>query len=291
MQYHLDTIPLWEVMERRAQCPFCALYHKNERSEVERALGGSVMEPASRIRVNERGICAEHHSQLLAQNNRLGHALLTASHCKELLKKLNRLPNGARAGLSSLWGNGGSLGQDKLPEQLRAFSEGCVICDTLASHMGRYYYTFLHLWENDGKFKALWEASPGACMPHACDLLDSAGKHLPASRQRELSASVLALLKKTLAREEKDLEYFTSSLTTATTKALGHQQKRPGADFAALARRLWGGAWEECRGFVAEGGCAFLRRVRKGNSPPIPFCGSSAFSCQRRHTPPRRSRA
>ncbi len=246
MQYHLDTIPLWEVMERRAQCPFCALYHKNERSEIERALGGSVMEPASRIQVNERGICAEHHEQLLAQNNRLGHALLTASHCKELLKKLNRLPNGAKGvGLSSLWGNGGALGQDKLPEQLRAFSEGCVICDTLAGHMDRYYYTFLHLWENDGKFKALWEASPGACMPHASDLLDSAGKHLPASRQRELSASVLALLKKTLAREEKDLEYFTRQFDYRNHKKPWGTSKNA---LERTLRRLRGGFGEEAWG-------------------------------------------
>lgn len=243
MQYHLDTIPLWEVMERRVQCPFCALYHKNEQSEVERALGGSVMEPSSRIQVNEKGICAEHHRQLLAQNNRLGHALLTGSHCKELLKKLDRLPGRSKGGaLCSLWGNGGSSSQDKVLEQLEALTQGCVICDTVRGHMDRYYYTFLHLWKTDAKFKALWEASPGPCMPHARDLLQSAREHLCASQQRELSASVLSLLKETLSREEQDLEYFTQQFDY-------RNQKRPwGTSKTALERtmrRLRGGFGEE----------------------------------------------
>ena len=26
MQYHLDTIPVWEAMEQNTACPLCALY-------------------------------------------------------------------------------------------------------------------------------------------------------------------------------------------------------------------------------------------------------------------------
>ena len=88
MQYHLDTIPVWEAMEQSTACPLCALYRRVEASEIERSLGGSVMEPDARIRVNEKGICARHHGQLFAMQNRLGHALLVDSHTKELLKKL-----------------------------------------------------------------------------------------------------------------------------------------------------------------------------------------------------------
>lgn len=58
MQYHLDTIPVWEAMEQSTACPLCALYRRVEASEIERSLGGSVMEPDARIRVNEKGICA-----------------------------------------------------------------------------------------------------------------------------------------------------------------------------------------------------------------------------------------
>ena len=53
MQYHLDTIPVWEAMEQNTACPLCALYRRVEASEIERSLGGSVMEPDARIRVND----------------------------------------------------------------------------------------------------------------------------------------------------------------------------------------------------------------------------------------------
>ena len=86
MQYHLDTIPVWEAMEQNTACPLCALYRRVEASEIERSLGGSVMEPDARIRVNEKGICARHHGQLFAMQNRLGHALLVDSHTRSCSK-------------------------------------------------------------------------------------------------------------------------------------------------------------------------------------------------------------
>mgnify|MGYP006322961003 CR=1 FL=1 len=87
MQYHLETIPVWEAMEAESPCPFCMLYSKLEANEVDRSLGGSVMEPDARIRVNETGICAHHHQLLFGMQNRLGHALLCDSHSKEILMK------------------------------------------------------------------------------------------------------------------------------------------------------------------------------------------------------------
>lgn len=64
MSYHLETIPLWEAMEADSFCPLCSLNEKCEQNEVERSLGGSVMEPDTRIRVNQHGICAHHHQLL-----------------------------------------------------------------------------------------------------------------------------------------------------------------------------------------------------------------------------------
>ena len=90
MIYHLETIPVWEAMEAETACPFCMLYQKLEQNEVERSLGGSVMEPDARIRVNETGICAHHHTLLFGMQNRLGHALLCDSHSKEILMKLHQ---------------------------------------------------------------------------------------------------------------------------------------------------------------------------------------------------------
>lgn len=210
MQYHLDTIPVWEAMELESDCPMCALYQKCEDSEIERSLGGSVMEPDARIRVNERGICAKHHQKLFQMQNRLGHALLVDSHAKELLKKTEKLSKllPPEDGRRSLFG-GGKGGLEPLISALDEMNAACVVCEDIASHMERYYYTFLHLWKKDAAFRGKWEKSRGVCLPHASELLRRAQKHLNAADQRAFAQSLLALVQATLQQDEKDLEWFT----------------------------------------------------------------------------------
>ena len=208
MQYHLDTIPVWEAMEKESACPLCALYLKCEESEIDRSLGGSVMEPNARIRVNERGICAKHHQQLFVMKNRLGHALLTDSHSKELLKKFNELDKlvpAERKGFFS--GKGDSLAP--LADALEKLSIGCVICEDIDMHMQRYLYTFVHLWKTDSAFRKKWEESKGICLPHASALLRHAQKHLNHAMQQTFAQSLLKLLRENLAQDEQDLEWFT----------------------------------------------------------------------------------
>ena len=208
MQYHLDTIPVWEAMEQNTACPLCALYRRVEASEIERSLGGSVMEPDARIRVNEKGICARHHGQLFAMQNRLGHALLVDSHTKELLKKLEGLEKrAASCEKRGLFGGGDGL--EGVARELEDMCHTCVICGDIQSHMERYFYTFLHLWKTDAAFREKWQASRGVCLPHAADLLFRAQKHLSGSARREFATSLLSLVKANLVQDEKDLEWFT----------------------------------------------------------------------------------
>lgn len=209
MQYHLDTIPVWEAMEVDSCCPLCALYAKCEESEIDRSLGGSVMEPDTRIRVNERGICAHHHQQLFEMKNRLGHALLTDSHSKELLKKLDPLDKLVQG---SVKGGLFSKKNDSIAElasALEKLSETCVICEEIDTHMNRYLYTFLHLWKTDTSFRQKWESSKGVCLPHAAELMRHAQKHLNAAQQQEFAKRLLELVKTNLQQDEKDLEWFT----------------------------------------------------------------------------------
>lgn len=213
MQYHLDTIPVWEALEESNGCLFCTLEQKLERSELENSLGGSVMEPDARIRVNARGFCLKHHQGLYALNNRLGHALLTDSHVKELLQKLDKLvvaDEGAPA-------RGGLLRARKpdspdlaaIADGLEALAAPCAICESIQTHMQRYLYTFLHLWKTDRAFRDKWAASPGACIPHAAALLRMADQKLSGATRRELAAAVTGKLAATLREDEQDLKWFT----------------------------------------------------------------------------------
>ena len=198
-------------MEKESSCPLCALYQKCEETEIDRSLGGSVMEPDARIRVNERGICCKHHQQLFMMQNRLGHALLVDSHSKEHLKKLDALEKLVPQAQpkKSLFGKGKNPSTLELAEAFENLSNSCVICEDIDSHMQRYMYTFLHLWKTDTKFKKTWEASKGMCLPHAAAMLRHADKHLNAAQQAEFSQSLLQLVKNNLAEDEKDLEWFT----------------------------------------------------------------------------------
>ena len=211
MRYHIDTIPVWEAMEKNTACPLCALYQKCEETEIDRSLGGSVMEPDARIRVNESGICTKHHQQLFLMQNRLGHALLVDSHSKEHLKKLDDLEKMVPASdaKKSLFRKNKNDSVLALAEALEKMSTSCVICEDIDSHMQRYMYTFLHLWKTDSKFRKTWEASNGMCLPHAAELLKHAAKHLNAGQQAEFAQSLLSLVKGSLAEDEKDLEWFT----------------------------------------------------------------------------------
>ena len=210
MQYHLDTIPVWEVMEKSAECPLCALHRKVEADEVERSLGGSVMEPDARIRINKTGICREHNAQLFALQNRLGHALLIDSHSKEKLAQLDALVGALEGGKPrSLFGGKSDSATDRAISALKDMNEGCVLCENIDTHMQRYLHTFTHLFKTEQKFRDRWNASKGVCAPHAVELLEASRKSMSDSQQREFAASVVGLLRKSLTESEKELEWFT----------------------------------------------------------------------------------
>lgn len=210
MQYHLDTIPVWEAMELNGDCPLCAIRRKTELTQLDRALGGSVMDPDTRIRVNEKGICPRHQQALFGMNNRLGQALMMDSHLMELIAKADKLrADFAPAGKAGLFARKNTDATDALIHALRDMSEGCVICDEIELHMGRYLYTFVHLLKTDKKFWDKWVASRGVCLPHAAELLACAKQHLNQQKLDELTQSVLEHLSDQLKLNQEDLHWFT----------------------------------------------------------------------------------
>ena len=207
VKYHIDTIPVWDAMEKETPCPLCTLYEKCEADEIDRSLGGSVMEPDARIRVNQRGICERHHQHLFQMKNRLGHALLTDSHTREMLDNLEKMKKLIPTGRKSLFG--GKSSADELADTLEKLSQSCVICEDIETHMQRYLYTFVHLWKTDAAFSEKWTHSQGVCLPHAARLLRMAQKQLNADQMTAFSQQLLDLVTQRLSQDEKDLEWFT----------------------------------------------------------------------------------
>ena len=67
MRYHIDTIPVWDALKLDGECLLCALERKTELGEAERYLGASVMEPDTRVQVNDKGFCRRHHAMLFGR--------------------------------------------------------------------------------------------------------------------------------------------------------------------------------------------------------------------------------
>jgi len=210
MQYHLDTIPVWEAMEWKQECPLCGLQRKTEAEEIERTLGAGVMEPAVRVEFNKRGVCRPHQRMLFDSQNRLGHALLMDSHVKEQLEAIQKLRKQAQSAVDSQGGLfAKAVSTDSLIASLHTMEKPCAVCEAIETHMARYRYTFLHLWKTNADFQAAWKASHGVCLPHAAELMESAREHLSVKQQNTFAAEMLAFLADQLAQDEQDLDWFT----------------------------------------------------------------------------------
>lgn len=207
MQYHLDTIPVWDAMKAESECPLCTLRRKTELMQVERSLGGSVMEPSSRIRMNEKGVCREHQQMLFSAQNRLGHALLMDSHAIEVLSQLESI--GGIRGAKGFLGRGKNVELEAAAQKLEKLSSGCVLCEEIDGHMERYAYTFVQLWKSDEGFRKKLSESKGCCMPHTAQLLRFAKRTLTGEKQGEFATQMLSLLLSNLTQSHDELKYFT----------------------------------------------------------------------------------
>ena len=217
MRYHIDTIPVWDAMKLDSECPLCALRRQIERGEVGRFLGGSVMEPDTRIQVNANGFCQRHHVLLYAQQNRLGHALMTHTHMRETRQAADRIFAAAETGaqgkdapfMKRALGKGGQDALIAAADALDALTGSCILCDSIAENMNRYAYTFLHLFIHDTAFRQAFEQSKGLCLRDASLLLRMAADALKGKEQAEFAAAVRRLTIGNMQRVEDELEWFT----------------------------------------------------------------------------------
>lgn len=219
MRYHLDTIPVWDALKLDGECFLCALRRKIELDETERCLGASVMEPDTRIRVNERGFCRHHQAMLFATNNRLGHALMLHTHLGKTREKLAKsfadLRKAAKTYAETsvtdkLTGKAASARKEveRLSTQMAQQVNTCVLCESIEENMQRYVRTFFHLYKTDSEFRKHLAESKGLCLPDAAMLLEKAPAELPAKEVAAFVELILSLEEKSLQRIDGDIAWF-----------------------------------------------------------------------------------
>lgn len=219
MRYHIDTIPVWDAVRLEGECPLCALRRRNELIDADRFLGASVMEPDTRVRVNEKGFCPRHQALLYAQKNRLGHALMMHTHLKETMERLRPVLENAKsaAGKSAdapvlrrmMGKTAGKEELNRVAGEIRALSSGCILCDSIEENTRRYAYTLLHLYKTDAAFRRAFAASRGVCLPDMALLLEMAEEALSGQILKDFVADLCAAVEKSLAKLETDIEGFT----------------------------------------------------------------------------------
>lgn len=219
MRYHIDTIPVWDTIKQEGECPLCALRRRNELIDVDRFLGASVMEPDTRVRVNEKGFCPRHQVLLYAQKNRLGHALMMHTHLKETMGKLAPALKNARAAarksaetpaLRRMMGKAdGKEDLAQAAQAVRDLTTACILCDSIEENTRRYAYTLLHLYKTDASFRKAFASSKGVCLPDMALLMEMAQEALSGQVLADFIDDLCAAVEGNLAKLEGDIEGFT----------------------------------------------------------------------------------
>ena len=192
MQYHIQTTPIWDSFKEKCHCPMCKIYNISENRLIKQYLGGAVMLPEYRVKVNQRGFCARHTLALYNGDNKLGTALQLQTRTEAVNKQIISVKNAKRAKV--------------LAKQLAETLDTCVICDTVDEMMVRYSYTVAQMYANEKDFPKLFSESDGFCMKHFIQLMyyaDYAGK----SAEQYLR-DLISVQKRALSRCESDLDGF-----------------------------------------------------------------------------------
>lgn len=208
-RYHIDTIPVWDALQKQSECLLCILRRRTEHLLADRYLGGSVMEPITRIRVNDKGFCSEHQKMLFARQNKLGHALMMLSHIKEIQNKLDafQLPKKEKTKTSFFHFRGIKTAKEN--SDLHNLMNTCVICNQLNENMKRYAYTIFHLWKNDKSFQEAFISSKGLCLPDCELLFEMSPNYLSGHFLILFEETLIRQLRENLSRLEAELDWFT----------------------------------------------------------------------------------
>lgn len=223
MNYHIDTIPVWDAVHKDGECPLCSIYVPLENKYIESELGGELMIPDHRVETNKKGFCRRHFAMLYDNQNRLGLALVTHTHILERTKTLyllmDKLAESAdkemekpamQRAAAAIGGNKG-LGADisRLADAINGQDESCTVCDKLDYAMHRYSATIIHMFFHEPDFRKAFESSKGFCLHHTAMLLDMAREQLSGKKLAEFTKALAMLEKKNMERVTEDLYGFT----------------------------------------------------------------------------------
>lgn len=208
MKYQIDTIPVWDALEKDTECFLCEIMKAAEDRYIAYYLGSSVMNPETRVRTNATGFCAEHSLKMLEARKTHHIGLLAHTHLLETMETirpvLKAMQKGKGPGLLSK-----NTPVKKLKELLAGRDTGCLICNDMNSTRERYTFTFLHLWEHDTEFRKAFRESKGVCLHHLTGILSMAEKVTAKKVFSEFYPELAMVQEKNLDRLLEEVHWLT----------------------------------------------------------------------------------
>lgn len=203
MQEKLFMIPVNDAFHTESECPVCSMYQELERKAVEFTMGTSYMEDDIRAMTDETGFCPEHVKQLLAQNNRLGLALVMKTHMDKTNREIKKLAASAKPG--SLFKKKDS---SALTEYIKNLNHSCFVCNKVNQSFDRYISTIFHLWKNDEDFRKRYVASKGFCTTHYGILIEKASAEMGGRQLEDFIDATNKVYLENMERVNDDLQWF-----------------------------------------------------------------------------------
>lgn len=205
-KYKLETIPVWDALESDCECFLCSLMKEAEQHGVDFYLGSSVMNPETRVKVNEYGFC-NHHFQLLAKAQKpQGLALICDTYLAQSRQKFEK----------AFYSMQNASSPRKMNKAISLFNEeiakrekGCLICTQMQKRLDRYIYTIIFMSMNEPPFREALSKSKGFCLHHYKELINSAFDVLGAKDGVDFIKFLTELEIKNLDRISNDVLWLT----------------------------------------------------------------------------------
>ena len=207
IKYQLETIPVWDGITSSSECFLCDLIKQAEQDSLKFYLGASVMNPETRVKVNNIGFCKKHTSMLVQSGSPNAMAVLWESHFAETRKQIEdslselentRNPKKTIAKLSKI-----------ITSRVDDPQGECLICSRMKDRLNRYCFTIPYLWGQDTNFREAFSKSKGFCLPHMAKILELSLEALDSKQQKEFAKAMSELQSQNLERVAHDLWYMT----------------------------------------------------------------------------------
>jgi hypothetical protein len=211
MKIQLETIPVWDAMKTGSECYLCDLKLQSEKDGVAFFLGPSVMNPETRVNVNEHGFCRHHFEKLIEAGKPQGLGLMAETYLETDRKAWGKAME------SLLQAKAGR----KMDKAVAAFSDAvasrsphCLICSRVEDREVRYLYTTVRLFITDLDFKVALKHSKGFCIPHFQRLLDISQKALSSEERRDFVQTLTEVELSNLERLQHEVVWMTEKYKT-----------------------------------------------------------------------------